>query len=93
MFFHPQLYLSAMLDAMVQDGVKVKAYTAWSLMDNFEWADGYTARFGINHVDFNRPDRPRTPKLSSEMFRQIVANRQLPAESSTADTVDCGPFP
>lgn len=46
-----QQYLSAMQKA-VEEGIPVKEYLSWTLMDNFEWAEGYSARFGLIHVDF-----------------------------------------
>jgi len=45
-------YTSAMLDAIIKDNVDVKAYFAWSLMDNYEWERGYVERFGTTFVDF-----------------------------------------
>nr|XP_022913989.1 cytosolic beta-glucosidase-like [Onthophagus taurus] len=70
-------HLNACLEA-IADGVKLKMYTAWSLMDNFEWTHGYTNRFGLYHVDFNDPERKRTPKLSAEVYKQVLADRKLP---------------
>ena len=47
-------------------------YTMWSLLDNFEWAAGYTERFGIHHVDFNDPERKRTPKASASYYAKVI---------------------
>jgi len=56
----------------IQDGVKLKGYFVWSLMDNFEWAEGYAKRFGIVHVDYRT--LKRTPKKSAYWYKQLIAN-------------------
>ncbi|XP_018320779.1 myrosinase 1-like [Agrilus planipennis] len=78
-----QLYLSAVLDAL-GEGANIKGYTAWSLMDNFEWLDGYVNRFGLHYVNMSDPARPRTIKTSGEYFKQVVATRVVTTTSSTA---------
>ncbi|KAK4791377.1 hypothetical protein SAY86_031790 [Trapa natans] len=60
------------LQRAIQDGVKVKGYFAWSLLDNFEWSSGYTVRFGINYVDY-RDGLRRHPKLSAAWFKSFLS--------------------
>jgi beta-glucosidase len=56
---------------VIKQGVNLKGYYAWSFMDNFEWAYGYTKRFGIVHVDY--VTQKRTPKDSAYFFRDVIA--------------------
>jgi len=51
-----QRHLEALREAM-QRGASVQGYFAWTLLDNFEWAEGYTRRFGLVHVDFHTQER------------------------------------
>ncbi|CAH0404983.1 unnamed protein product [Chilo suppressalis] len=69
-------YLNAMLDA-IEEGCNVAGYTAWSLMDNFEWLEGYTERFGLYEVDFTSANRTRTPRKSAFVYKEIVRSRAL----------------
>ncbi|HEY1657742.1 MAG TPA: GH1 family beta-glucosidase [Candidatus Sulfotelmatobacter sp.] len=57
------------------EGYPIKGYFLWSLMDNFEWADGYSKRFGIHYVDFKT--QKRTPKLSAEWYREVIAKNAV----------------
>ena len=54
-----------------EQGVRIDEYTVWSLLDNFEWAEGFTQRFGLVHVDHRTGER--TPKASYEWYRQLIA--------------------
>ena len=56
----------------IGDGVHVKGYYAWSLMDNFEWAMGYTEKFGLHSVNMTDPERKRTPKESALFYSRLV---------------------
>lgn len=60
--------------AIVLDGCDVKGYTAWSLMDNFEWAAGYVEKFGLYYVNFADPALPRTPKASALWYSDLIRN-------------------
>jgi beta-glucosidase len=57
--------------ALIKEGIKIKGYYAWSFLDNFEWAYGYTKRFGIVHVDY--ATQKRTVKDSAYFFRDLIA--------------------
>ncbi|KAF5305140.1 hypothetical protein FQA39_LY09402 [Lamprigera yunnana] len=70
-------YLSNILDAIHEDKVPVKGYAVWSFMDLFEWNSGYTIAFGLYHVNFSDPIRPRTPKKSAYFYKQLIKTRQL----------------
>ena len=60
-----------------QDGANVLGYTAWSLMDNMEWASGYTVKYGLYHVNFTDPSRTRTPKASASWYTNVIAQRSV----------------
>ncbi len=60
------------LHRATSEGYPVKGYFLWSLLDNYEWADGYSKRFGIHYVDFKT--LKRTPKLSAEWYRNVIAS-------------------
>ena len=57
------------------EGYPVKGYFLWSLLDNFEWAEGYGKRFGIHHVDF--ATQSRIPKLSALWYRELIRRNAL----------------
>ena len=71
-------YLHAALTGLhraIGDGVDVRGYTCWSLLDNFEWAYGYGPKFGLVAVD--RRTFARTPKPSSEWFAEVASRNAL----------------
>jgi beta-glucosidase len=63
------------LQRATSEGVPVRGYFLWSLMDNFEWIFGYEKRFGLYRVDFET--QARVPKLSAEFFRDVVARNAI----------------
>ena len=76
-------YVQAM-HAAIARGVNVLGYLHWSLLDNFEWADGYHGRFGLYAVDFERNDRPRARRASAEVFARIARANALTSDARVA---------
>ena len=62
------------VEAAVASGVDVREYHVWTLLDNFEWAEGYAPTFGLFHVD--RATQERTPKASARWYRDLIATRR-----------------
>jgi beta-glucosidase len=81
----------------IADGVPVKGYFEWSLLDNFEWAEGYKQRFGIVYVDY--PTQKRIPKDSFHWYREVIrtngaslaGNFAMPVDQVTAYVVPSSP--
>jgi beta-glucosidase len=63
----------------IQQGVRLEGYHLWSLLDNFEWAQGYTQRWGMVHVDF--ATGTRVPKRSAAWYADVIAHNGVPASA------------
>jgi beta-glucosidase len=63
------------LQRATREGLPVRGYFLWSLLDNFEWADGYTNRFGLHYVDYQT--QKRTPKLSATYYREVITGNSV----------------
>jgi len=63
------------LQRAIAEGVPVKGYFLWSLLDNYEWSDGYAVRFGITYVNYKT--QQRTVKLSGEFYKEVIARNGL----------------
>jgi len=76
-------YLAAAAEA-IREGVNLQGYYAWSFLDNFEWAEGYSKRFGLVYVDY--PTQKRIPKQSALWYRQLIADHEAATAPAVADT-------
>ncbi len=80
-----QGYLESYMDAAaraVAEGVPLRGYFAWSLLDNFEWAWGYWKRFGLVYIDYHTLER--VPKGSFYWYRDLIAAQREQAEGAEA---------
>ncbi len=69
-------HVSAVAEA-IDAGCDVRGYLAWTLVDNFEWSEGFGRRFGLVHLDLDT--LRRTPKASFELYRDVIRERRVPA--------------
>ncbi|XP_075861608.1 lactase/phlorizin hydrolase [Microcebus murinus] len=76
--FYHKTYINEALKAYRIDGVDLRGYSTWSLMDNFEWLHGYTVKFGLHHVDFDNANRPRTARASARYYTEVITNNGMP---------------
>jgi beta-glucosidase len=73
-------YLNGYIDAVgqaIEGGTNVAGYFAWSFMDNYEWAEGYSKRFGIVYVDY--ASQIRIPKASAYWYQNVIAEHNKKA--------------
>ncbi|KAM4040060.1 lactase-like protein [Anomaloglossus baeobatrachus] len=70
-------YINEMLKA-INDGVHIQGYTAWSLLDKFEWDEGFSERFGLYYVEFKSKSKPRYPKASVQFYKKIIRANGFP---------------
>ncbi|XP_028272220.1 beta-klotho isoform X2 [Parambassis ranga] len=84
-------FINQVLQAIKFDGVQVFGYSAWSLVDGFEWNYGYSARRGLFYIDFSQPNKTRTPKTSAQYYRHVVAQNGFPGVDTSTEVK--GHFP
>ncbi|KAK7826690.1 hypothetical protein U0070_007852, partial [Myodes glareolus] len=76
--YYLRSYINEALKATVQDKVDLRGYTLWSIMDNFEWATGFSERFGVHFVNRSDPSLPRIPKASAKVYASVVRCNGFP---------------
>ena len=67
----------------IADGVDLRGYFVWSLLDNFEWSFGFSKRFGLIHVDYETLER--TPKDSARWYAEVTRANGLPISAATVN--------
>jgi beta-glucosidase len=70
--------------AAIEAGINLRGYYIWALIDNLEWADGYSRRFGLVYVDY--PTQTRTPKASALWYQRLIAGQRATCGAATSPT-------
>ena len=64
------------MERAMKNGVDIRGYFAWSLIDNFEWNMGLSKRFGLYYIDYKNTSLPRYPKKSVDWYREYIKSHQ-----------------
>uniref|UniRef100_A0A3Q4MUQ4 Lactase n=1 Tax=Neolamprologus brichardi TaxID=32507 RepID=A0A3Q4MUQ4_NEOBR len=80
--YYYEQYINQVLKAYLLDGVDVRGYTAWSLLDNLEWASGFSQRFGLFYVNRSDPNLARVPKSSVNFYTKVIKCNGFPDPES-----------
>ena len=72
---YPAGVTSTQAGRALAEGAPLKGYFVWSLMDNFEWAHGYSKRFGLVYVDY--ATQARILKASAQWYRRVIAENAI----------------
>ncbi|CAL8264013.1 unnamed protein product [Lota lota] len=78
-------FINQVLQAIKIDGVQVFGYTAWSLVDGFEWNYGYSLRRGLFYIDFSQPNRTRVPKTTAQYYRHVISDNGFPSDQRSQE--------
>nr|XP_020498323.1 beta-klotho [Labrus bergylta] len=78
-------FINQVLQAMKLDGVNVFSYSAWSLVDGFEWNYGFTVRRGLFYIDFSQLNRTRTPKTSAQYYKNVITDNGFPNDKTSRE--------
>lgn len=90
--YYLKKFIAGALKSIIIDGVNVIGYTAWSLIDGFEWHLEYGIRRGLYYVDFKTPDMKREPKTSATFYRNVIQKNgftELPENSPAQGVFPC----
>ncbi|KAM4621854.1 beta-klotho [Polymixia lowei] len=78
-------FVNQVLQAIKFDGVQVFGYTAWSLVDGYEWNYRYSVRRGLFLIDFSQPNRTRVPKTTAQYYRRVIADNGFPGDGNSKE--------
>ena len=81
-------HLNELYKLIKHDKINVKRYTLWSLIDNFEWIDGFSKKFGMFCVDFDDSERTRVSRYSARVFSEVIANNGFDNSSLIKNLID-----